>query len=297
MPTTIPSTTTQAEKSQLFLVEAEKLCQDSPPPLPGFCECVREESGRQVCQKVGCAVWKLSSAERNAFLFCCRWGLKALVLFCGGRAYVAFAHSPIKDKEHLKRVATILDVEEKQLNKLWEEVPEFNARFVDRVIAELQRRSIVPEDSVLENARILGNAYGPYELDVILHNTIQRLAPPPSNQAVYCVIKAFNRRDSSRILRILTFRLGGNSLTSDMPIVGLGIPLRAGDDPNKVLDSDYVHSWVTGLHEALYGAESLSPPQGDRGIFPKQESGNSTWTAMFDVFQGQVSSQIIKPYL
>ena len=190
--------------------------------LPPFCVEVRKsERGRRGCLAVADLVERLYEKVAVPFVFCCQWGAKGLVVPGEGGPYLACCRSPLTDFWNLGIIAKKLGRPFPEFQKLWQQLPVFGPEFVERVLAELLRKGVVLQDA--SGARCLGEAYGLYEVDAVMYETLYRM-PAAGGNGVRALKVDFVASPKGRLVaRVITHRLDecwGDSVT---PIIGLVI--------------------------------------------------------------------------
>jgi len=219
--------------------------------LPQFCRLIREtEIGRELCDKALSAVEQLSKEVEYPYVFCCWAGAKVEVIptqantgsmvtaerpdeatglqgeETGSRVYLAFCRSPYPDERRLELLyeQKILKHPFLDIKKAFKALPKFSGDFAREINNILAKENVAVPESVAKEAEELGKAYSPFELDIVLSNTL--LEGAKDTQGKLCIRVKVKPKDTDAptIIRVVLHKAPGtegDGWACGMPIVGL----------------------------------------------------------------------------
>lgn len=189
------------------------------------------DGGQKVCCEVAKRLQRVIvrlKGKPYPFVFCCQMGAKVSVIPRGPTwkedIYLVPCRSPIPHRRHLKRTAQICQKNPDEVEELWRKLPQFGPKFVERAIESIEREQNVriPE-GIGETIRRTAKAYGLYEFDVVIYDTLRDILEKEEKHQGIVNIKfaARSRAKEAQIVRIVTDIIGAKDTQDEIPIVGL----------------------------------------------------------------------------
>ncbi len=266
-----------------LIAQLQKLCRskfktnERRLELPYFCRNAhKSKDGCHICFEVANSVKTVTdklSDQLFCFVFCCILGAKILVVKIAKDVYLAFCRSPIKHLSHLKKAALLSQRNVHEVEKNWEKLPEFNLGFIESVIEKMKQMGVAISAEIEHSMRELGRAYGLFEFDIVVYNTLETISRQNSHHRGIITISFASKPKGEPIVRIVRDQVGPDAKRGEILIVGLVVKLPSSGKLKDCLKL----SIVKKVTEALL-------PQNGRPDYWFPASGDGKWDAKVDIY-------------
>jgi len=197
--------------------------------LPSLCKtvCRKRDGGRRHCQAADILdkVMKNQGKAPSPILCCCYAAAKLVTTPTSNGVYCIFTRSPLPHVSHWYRLNKSTKMSLEDIKSLWFELPPFGANFVGKALQQLSLIKDAPSISPEAKTAIekLANAYGQYEFDMVLYDTMQAISNLSNRTNSLVEVRFISRPKRIPLVRVLFANVGGDEEDAFIPIIGFAV--------------------------------------------------------------------------